>query len=391
METATLALESVAEQVVLDRRHLHMHPELRFQEFKTAAFVAERLRLLGLQVQTGIGGTGVVALLRGGRPGKTVMLRADMDALPILEETDVPFKSTVPGVMHACGHDGHTAILLGVARVLVERRHRLAGNVKFVFQPAEEGGRGALGMIEGGVLENPTVDAVFGLHLVQFEPVGRVSARPGPIHASTMRIEIDIRGKGGHAAFPHLAIDTVLIAAQVTVALHAIVSREVKPTETAVITIGSSHAGTAANVIPETAELRGTIRAYDEKLVAFLGQRVKEVATGVASAMRGVADARVNPGLPPVVNDPAMAELANAVALEVVGPERAVPSAPNMAGDDMAEYLRRVPGCYFWVGTRNEAKGIIGDHHQPTFDIDEDALPIGIDVLSGIAERYLNS
>lgn len=389
METLTLRLADVAEQVVADRRHLHQHPELRFEEHQTAAFVADRLRAHGIETRTGVGKTGVLGIIRGGRPGKTVLLRADMDALPLTEETGLPFASKVPGVMHACGHDGHTAILLGAARLLQERRAQLAGTVKLCFQPAEEGSGGALAMLEAGVLESPKVDAVFGLHLAQWMPVGKVAARPGAIHAAPARFDVTVQGRGGHAAMPDTAIDTVLVAAEIIVALNRIVSREVRPIDPAVITVASNVAGTTYNVIPDTAALKGTIRAFDDRLRARLAKRVEEVATGRAAVYGASAEVRVHLGPPPVVNDAAMADVARAVAADVVGAENVVDGDPTAGADDVAELLARAPGCYFWVGTRNEAKGILGDHHHPKFDIDEAALPIGVRMMAGVAERFL--
>jgi amidohydrolase len=391
VETATAPLLAIAEQVVHDRRHLHAHPELRFQEHETAAYVADRLRLHGIEVQTGVGGTGVIGRLRGGRPGKTIVLRADMDALPIIEETGLPFASTRPGMMHACGHDGHTSILLAVARQLSERRASLAGNVTFAFQPAEEGSGGAMAMIQAGVLDAPKADAVFGLHLAQWMPLGTVSARAGGVHAATSGIAIDVQGKGGHAAFPHLCVDTVLVAAQIVVALQSIVAREMRPIEPAVITIGRSHVGTAANIIADTGQMLGTIRSYREETQTWLGQRVTEVATGIARSMRAECAVRILPAAPPVMNDPDMAALARSVATEIVGAEGVVDAEPTMAGDDVAEMLKRVPGCYLWVGTRNEGTGTIWDHHHPKYDFDEAALMTGVRVLTGIAERFLAS
>ena len=389
-EALSLDLKDVAEQVVLDRRHLHMHPELGYKEHATARFVAERLRAHGIEVRTGVAETGVVGLIRGGRPGKTVLLRADMDALPIQEENDLPYRSQNPGVMHACGHDGHTAILLSAARVLAERRARLAGNVKVAFQPAEEGGGGAERMIAEGVLEDPHVDAVFGLHLTQERPAGTVGARPGPIAAAADNFQLEIVGRGGHAAKPHTCVDAALVAAQVMVSLHAIVSREVKPSEPAVITVGVIQAGTAPNVIPERALLAGTVRTFDEQLRQDLARRVEEVAVGVAHAMRAEATCTYDWGYPVVVNEPAMAELVREVAREVVGAERLVEQEQGMFGEDFAYFLQQRPGCFFNLGTRNEAKGLTSGHHHPRFDIDEDALPIGVEMLVRVTERYLS-
>ena len=387
----TVPLADVAEQVILDRRQLHQHPELGFQEHRTAAFVAERLRLLGLEVRTGVAETGVVGLLRGGRPGKTVLLRADMDALPIQEENDVPYRSRTPGVMHACGHDGHTAILVNAARVLAERRDRLAGNVKLVFQPCEERPPGgAIRMIEEGVLDEPKADATFGLHLSQSYPVGAIAVGPGPRYAASDTFRVDVIGKGGHAAYPHDCVDTVLVAAQVVTALHTIVAREVKPIDPAVITVGMIQAGTAPNVIPDTAVLRGTLRTLDRDVRERLVRRVEEVAVGVARAMRAESRCEWELGYPPCVNDPAMTELTVAVARELVGEARVLAGEPAMPGDDMAYFLERVPGCYFNLGSRNDERGLTGSHHQPRYDIDEAALPLGVELLVRLVERYLS-
>lgn len=385
-------LRDVAEQVVLDRRHLHAHPELGFQERETAAFVAERLRSLGLEVQTGVAQTGVVGLLRGALPGKTVLLRADIDALPIQEQNEVPYRSQVAGVMHAGGHDGHTAILLNTARVLAERRDRLAGAVKFVVQPSEEAPPGgAIKMIEEGVLEHPHVDAAFGLHLGQNLPLGTIMARPGPISAASDRFQIDVAGKGGHAARPHLAVDAALISAQVLVALHTLVAREVNPMLPAVVTVGLIQAGTVSNVIPESGRLEGTVHTYDPELRQMLAQRVQEVATGVAGAMRAECVCQYQFGYPSVVNDPAMTELVAAVARGMIDPELVILGEQGMGGEDFAYFLKHVPGCFFRVGTRNDERGLIYGHHHPRFDIDEAALPLGIDMFVRVVERYLGT
>ena len=390
MLTENQPLQDVAAQVVVDRRYLHAHPELGFQEYETSRFVAARLRDLGLDVRTGIAETGVVGLLRGGRPGKTVLLRADMDALPIDELNDVPYKSRVPGTMHACGHDGHTAILLNAARVLATRREDLAGTVKFVFQPCEERPPGgAIRMIEEGVLEEPAVDAVFGLHLSQWLPVGTVVARPGPTMAAADMFHLEIKGTGGHAAAPHLCVDAALVAAQVLVALHTLVAREVKPIEPAVLTVGMIQAGTAPNVIPETALLHGTVRTFDKELRRYMARRVEEVARGVAAAMRADCACTYEWGYSAVVNDPAMADLVATVAREVVGPDNVVAFEPTMGGEDFAAFLERVPGCFFFVGTRNDERGLVWGHHHPRFDVDETAVPIGIEMFVQLVERYL--
>jgi len=392
MQAALTPLKTVEEQVILDRRYLHAHPELGFAEHETAAFVTERLRALGLEPQTGVAGTGVVALIQGTRPGKTVLLRADMDALPIDELNEVPYRSQTPGVMHACGHDGHTAILLNAARLLMERREHFAGAIKLIFQPCEEVfPGGALRMIDEGVLESPKVDAVFGLHLAQDLPLGIIGARPGPAMAAADAFEIRITGKGGHGAMPDQCIDAALIAAQVTVALHALVAREVKPTEPAVITVATIHAGTAANVIPQTAVLTGTVRTFNPDLRRYLAQRIKEVAVGVARAMRAECACDYQWGNPCLVNDPAMTALVADVARGIVGEQRFTAGEPFMGAEDFSSFLERRPGCFFFVGTRNEERGLIWGHHHPRFDVDEAALPLAIEMIVAVAERYLAS
>jgi amidohydrolase len=390
--TLEAAMNRIREQLVQDRRHLHANPELGFEEHATSAFVAERLRSLGLDVRTGVGGTGVVATIPGGHPGATVMLRADMDALPIQEENEVPYRSTNPGVMHACGHDGHTAILLATARILSERRDRLPGTVVLAFQPAEERiPGGALGMIADGVMENPHVDAVFGLHLTQASPVGTVLFRGGASMASADTFRAEIVGKGGHASRPQNAIDPILIASHVVTALHSIVSRNVGPLDQAVITIGTLHAGTVPNVIPSSATLSGSVRAFDQQVRETMARRIQDTIAGIARAMGAEATIDYEFGYPTLVNDADMAELVGSVAREVVGDAKAIPGDPNMASEDVSYFLQKAPGCYFNVGTANEAKGFIWSNHHPRFDIDEDALPVGVEMLVRVTERYLGS
>jgi amidohydrolase len=295
--------------------------------------------------------------------------------------------------MHACGHDGHTAILLAAARVLAERRSTLAGTVKFLFQPCEERPPGgAKPMIEAGVLENPRVDAVFGLHLAQELPAGTVAAKSGPVMAAADMFRLEIHGKGGHAAYPHECVDAALIASQVLVALHAIVAREVKPIEPAVITIGQITAGSAPNVIPDTALLRGTVRTFDKKLRQRLARRVEEVAVGVSQAMRADCTCTYEWGYPAVINEPAMTDMVLDVAKGLVGADKIAPREPSMGGEDFAYFLEQRPGCFFNVGTRDEAKGLVWGHHHPKFDIDDEAsLPVGVEMFVQLVERYLAS
>jgi amidohydrolase len=323
-DTETLHLhDAVAEivpGVIADRRHLHQHPELAFQEEQTAHFVAERLRALGVEdIRTGIATTGVTALIRGtggAGPVRTVLLRADIDALPIQEENAVEYRSQHPGVMHACGHDGHTAILLAVARLLVERRDRFAGMVKLCFQPAEEAPPGgALPMIEAGVLDDPAVDAAFGLHLSQSLPVGVVGVRPGAVNATGTYFHIVIHGRGGHASHPHLTVDPIAIGAQLVVALQTLVARETDAMAPAVVTVSGFHAGDGIAVIPARAELRGTIKAFSHDVRDALVERLEALARGIAGAMRAEVHVVFEPGYPVNSNDAALTELVRAAAV----------------------------------------------------------------------------
>lgn len=392
---ATLSLKDavweLTPETIAVRRQLHMHPELGFQEFATSRLVAERLSALGLEVQTGIAGTGVIGLLHGARPGKTVLLRADMDALPIDEANDVPYRSTTAGVMHACGHDGHTSGLLTVARLLADRREQIAGTVKFCFQPCEESPPGgAKPMIEAGILEAPHVDAVFGLHLWQSLPVGTVGVLPGPAMANSDRFSITIQGRGGHAAQPHLTVDSTVVASQIIVALQSIVARNVSPLSAAVVTVGSLHSGATFNVIADSAELKGTIRTFDASLRQSIPAQVERLARGIAESMGATLHWEFLEGYPACVNDPGMAELVRQVSSEVVGADLVVTPEPTMGGEDFAYFLRERPGCFFFVGSRNDDRGLIHGHHHPRFDIDEAALPIAIETLTSVALRYLS-
>ena len=384
--------EEIGPGVVADRRYLHQHPELGFQEENTARFVAERLRTLNLDaLQTGVAKTGVVGVLHGGKgPGRCVLLRADMDALPIDELNDVPYKSATPGVMHACGHDAHTAMLLGAARVLADLRGEFAGTVKFVFQPSEEAnGGGAQPMIDEGVLENPRVDAAFGIHVGSNIPAGLVGVRPGAVNASADSALVTIRGLGGHAARPQLAIDPIVVGAHCIVALQTLVSREVDPFEPAVITVGTLHAGTVSNVIPEDATFKATIRTTSEQTRQLLAERIPAVCRGVAATFRATAEVEYTLGYPPLVNNEAMAALVRAVALDLVGPERVLEAPPGMGAEDMSYFINAAPGAFYRLGVRNEAAGKTFGHHHPRFDVDEDALATGVAMHAAVALRYL--
>lgn len=388
------AVDEILPGVIADRRHLHENPELGFEEVKTSKFVTERLQSLGVEdIKTGIAKTGVTGLIRGGKgPGKTVLLRADMDALPILEENDVPYVSQNPGVMHACGHDGHTAILMGVARLLTERKDSFAGTVKLLFQPAEElPPGGARPMIEAGVLEDPHVDAVFGLHVAQEAPVGQIIVGSGPIMAAADRFNIVIKGKGGHGAMPQTTVDPIVVGAQIVTALQTLISRELDPIATGVVSVCAFHAGNAFNVIPDTAELRGTVRTFSPECRSMLEKRIEEVATGIASAMRAEAEVSYVRGYPSTVNDPEMADLVREVAADVVGKDNVIAAQPKMGAEDFSYFLLERPGAFYFVGSNNEERGLIWGHHHPRFDIDEAVLGVGVESLAKVALRYLES
>lgn len=371
------------------RRDFHRHPELGFQEFRTAGIVARELTSLGLEVKTGIAKTGVVGLLEGSRPGPVVLLRCDMDALPIREETGAEYASENPGVMHACGHDAHTSIGLTVARMLQNHRDELAGTVKFVFQPAEEGQGGAEGMIADGVLEDPRPDMALALHVWNDKPVGWLGITPGPVMAAAEDFRVLIKGRGGHAALPHLASDPVIAAAQVITALQTIVSRNVSPLQTAVVTVTMIHGGDAFNVIPQQVELQGTIRTFEPAVRDYVLQRFSQVVESVSSAMGCQSEIHMQPVTLAVINDRSIAEKMAEVAARVLPAERIDTGFQTMGAEDMSFMLNAVPGCYFFIGSANPEKGLNAPHHHPCFDIDEQALPIASGLMASAAADFL--
>ncbi len=386
----TFLSEEEHQQLEERRRDFHAHPELAYTETRTAAAVAAHLKALGYQMQTGIAKTGVVGLLQGSATGKTVMLRADMDCLPIQEENDVPYRSLTPGLMHACGHDAHTAILMTVAEKLMTHRQECKGNIKVLFQPAEEGGNGAERMVREGVLENPHVDAAFGLHVWSNIPVGKVALNPGPLLAGVHSFEVTVRGKGGHGAAPHQTVDPIVAAAQTVIALQTVVSRNVDPLAAAVVTIGSFHGGSAFNVIADTATFLGTVRYFDRKLEDRLPEWIERVIRGTAESMGATYELKYERLTPPTINDPGLAEFIREVSAEVVGSENVIMDARTMGGEDMAFFLNAVPGCFFFVGAGNEKRNLTYPHHSPHFDIDEAALPIGAEILYRTAQKFLS-
>ncbi len=363
------------------RRDFHKHPELGFHEVRTGGIVAKELQALGMEVARGIGKTGVVGLLEGAHPGPTILVRFDMDALPINEETGAEYASQNPGVMHACGHDGHTAIGLTVAKLLNAHRDQLAGTVKFVFQPAEEtlgdeGLGGAQMMIRDGVLLSPRPDFALGLHLWNEQPLGWIGVASGPVMAGADEFKIVITGKGGHGAVPHATIDPMLAAAHVVTALQSIVARNIAPLQTAVVSVTTIHGGKAFNVIPQDVTLQGTIRSFDLSVRRRVLERFEEIVNGVANAMGCKAEVTVTQVTPAMINDNRVASRVQETARHVLGRSQLDTSSyTTMGAEDMAFILERVPGCYFFVGSANREKGLDYGHHHPKFDVDENALP----------------
>lgn len=369
------------------RRTIHMYPEPGFQEVKTAAFIAEILGEAGIPVETNVGGTGVVGTLGQGPP--IVALRADMDALPVQELNDVPYASQVPGMMHACGHDVHVAILMGVATLLAESPPP-RGQVRFLFQPSEEGmgkdGKsGAVRMIEDGALED--VDAVFGLHVSPDKPTGTVGVTSGPAFAAADFLRLSVRGQGGHGAYPHRTVDPIVLSAQIITAIQSIVARRLRPLDSGVITVGTIHGGTKSNIIPEEVQLTGTIRSFRPEVRELLWAELERVC-GVARALGGDFDLRIEAGYPPTINDAAMAAFVREVAADLLGADKVHASDPEMGAEDFSFFLALAPGCFFRLGTGRPDEPAFG-LHSPHFDVDERALPVGVAVLVEIARRYL--
>ena len=383
------AIQAEEEGMVSIRRDLHAHPELAFQEERTANLIADRLGGLGLRVSTGIASTGVVGLLEGSAPGPTLMLRADMDGLPIQETSNAPYRSQANEVMHACGHDGHMAALLGVASVLAKNRTALKGRVKFVFQPAEETMSGAQAMIDQGVMDNPRVDRVLGFHLWNALPVGQIGLRPGVIFSSADEFRLVIKGRGGHGALPHLAVDPVVISAQVVTALQTLVSREKHPFEGAVLTIGTIHGGTAFNIIADQVEMTGTVRTIDNDLRQRFLRRIPEMSAAICASMDGSLDFDHVRGCRAVENDPSVTGAVFKTASRVVGDANLPPIEPSTVGDDMALFMAEAPGCYFLVGSANPEAGLDSPHHSSSFDFDERALSIAAEIMARNALEYL--
>ncbi len=379
-------------ELVALRRDLHAHPEVRYEEVRTGRVVAEQLAGAGVEVKTGLGGgTGVLGHLPG-LASKAVALRADMDALPIMEETGAAYASRYPGVMHACGHDGHTAILIGAARVLskISQRGLLPRPVTFVFQPAEEGGAGAKKMIDDGCLSGlhtgAPVERIFGLHGWPELPLGVVSTRPGALLASSDAFEITVIGRGGHAAFPHFTRDPITTGAAIVVALQTIVSRNVSPMESVVLSVGQFHAGSANNIIPEQAVMSGTVRTFNQEVRALVRERLQEVAEQTAKAMGCQCRVVINPGYPVTFNDAGAVESFNAIAGEMMAADKIVPMIHPVTGsEDFSFYSQVIPACFFLLGMRPEGVAKIPALHNPAFDFNDDAMAMGVELFCRLA------
>jgi amidohydrolase len=388
--------ESLRKKLIDQRREFHMNPELSNREEGTARIIAERLRALGFdQIKTGVGKHGVVALLKGKQAGPVVAVRADMDALPIVETLNVPYKSRNDGVKHACGHDVHMTVQLGVAEVLSKMRDQLRGTVKFIFQPAEEGPPageegGAALMIKEGALENPRPAAIFGLHVMPNIELGQIGYNVGPAMASSDRFSITIRGKKVHGAYPHDGIDTIVVAAECISALQSIRSRRINTQEPLVITIGSIHGGNRFNIVTDEVKLEGTMRTLNEDVRKNSIEMMKQTLLGVTSAYGASYEMEFGLNTPVTRNDPALVEATLPVMRQVLGAQNLITPRPQMGAEDFSRYQQAVPGFFYFLGVGNKAKGITAMIHTPEFDVDEESLVIGVKVMSNVLIDYLD-
>jgi amidohydrolase len=373
--------------IIHTRRELHQIPEPAYTEEKTSAKVAEYLAGQGLEVQTGIAKYGVVGLMRTGRPGPTLMLRAELDALPIAEQTGLPFASTHPGAMHACGHDAHMAMVLGAATVLQKLKDPLQGNIKFIFQPAEEGPGGAKPMIEAGVMESPKVDYAMACHLWPDRPEGMIGVRKGTIMAAMDRFDMRIIGRGGHGAMPHICVDALEVGTQVVNALQRVVSRQMNPLKPAVVTVGSFHAGTAFNVIPAEAVMSGTTRTFDLDIWESWEERIRKILKGVCESMGASFEFTYSRGYPPTINDSSMVDVVRRCAGGVVGKDKVVEPEPTMGGEDMSFFLQKAKGCFFFLGVGRPGCAPL---HNASFDFNEDVLLLGVETYCRAAVELLS-
>ncbi|MEJ5229179.1 MAG: amidohydrolase [Pseudothermotoga sp.] len=381
---------SLRDELTYLRRDFHMYPEVGFELHRTSRKVQEYLEGIGLHVQR-MAKTGVVALLKGAKPGKTIMLRADMDALTLQELNDVPYRSKIDGMMHACGHDGHTAMLLVAAKILKAHQNELCGNVKFVFQPSEEKfpPGGALPMIEEGVLENPKVDFAFGIHLWTPLECGKIGLRAGALMAAADEFKIVLKGKGGHGALPHQCKDPIIAAAQLIMALQTIVSRKIDPLKNAVVSVGKVESGSAFNIIPEKAIIEGTSRSLDEKVRKTIREQLQKITQGIAAANDIDYEIDHKEGTAVLFNNEGLTDFVRKIAQKIVGAENVIEVPSTMGGEDMSFFLQKVPGVFYLVGASNPSKGIDKPHHSPYFDIDEESLLIGTQMHVEIALEML--
>ncbi|MDY8095563.1 M20 family metallopeptidase [Paenibacillus polymyxa] len=381
-------LKDGEQELIAWRRHLHQHPELSFEETNTSAFIADQLRSFGIEVRTNVGGNGVLGFLEGGQPGRTIAFRADFDALPIQDEKEVPYKSTVPGVMHACGHDGHTAALLGVARVLSHNRGTLKGKLVFIFQHAEEKPPGgAKFMIEDGCLDG--VEAVYGIHLASEIPFGKIGLKSGPAMAAVDAFTIQINGKGGHGARPHQTVDSIVIGSQIVNGLQQVVSRRVDPIESAVLTIGVFQAGTAFNVIADKAKIEGTVRTFNKEVRKEVENEIRSIVKGLTEAYHAGYEMDYLNGYPSLVNAEAETERVRELIGRLYGADAFLDLKPVMGAEDFAYYLEQRPGAFIHVGARNEDERTHFAHHHPHFDFDERALLVSGHIFLALALEYL--
>jgi amidohydrolase len=380
-------IKAIASEIIDIRRDIHMYPEQGFDVYRTAALVAENLRKLGIHVQEKVGKTGVVGDLEGNHPGPTIALRADMDALPIQETGNVVYRSKNDGVMHACGHDGHTAILLGAARVLSAKRNLLHGRLRFIFQPSEEKDGGATHMIDDGCLEG--VDEIYGIHLWNYSEFGEIGCKPGAIMAATDSLNFIVEGIGGHGAMPQGTVDAIVVSANLINALQTVVSRNIDPLKNAVVTVGTIHGGDNHNVIASSVKMDGTVRTFSEEISMLIRKRIRQIATGMENTFGGKVEVKIEKGYPATVNDPRLFEKLMTAAKSVVG-DCARKTTPFMGGEDFAYYAKKVPGCFFFIGSspRGVSPGTI-PHHCSHFDFDERALLVGASVLLELVENSL--
>ncbi|WP_018305766.1 M20 metallopeptidase family protein [Desulfitobacterium hafniense] len=390
LEKVMKAAHAIEEALITIRRDIHRQPELALQEYKTAKYIADRLRALGCEVTENVGSTGVAGLLRGRESGKTLAIRADMDALPIKEETEHGFCSTTPGVMHACGHDAHIAVVLGAAEILFSLKDSFAGNIKLIFQPSEESPvGGADQMLEEGVLENPHVDAALGLHVTPELPAGQMGCKEGPFFASVAYFTIEIMGKGGHGALPQHSVNPILVAAECIQALQTIPSAQIDPMEPFVLSIGSIHGGQKSNIIPEKVTIEGTVRCFGDELMSRTGQIMENLLRSITSAYGAAYRLNFRSEVKTLINDQGMIGLIKEAGEEILGKDHTLAAQPVLLGDDFASFSQLVPSAYIYLGAGFPGQPNPPLHH-PKFDLDERALPMGAALLSYTALKFLS-